>query len=723
MRRIGVLFLMLSQVAGCGRAWTPTPAPVATPLDTGEATVSPVPPLPEVLGRVSLNEAFPSAPLAVAVDAATGDLYVVGDGGIGLPGWLAVVHEDVIAATAPVGVEPRAVAVHPRTGRVYVVNHGSDDVSILEGMQAVATVEVGQRPTDVAIDPGTGLVYVSHSGMAPEAGGAGETGAVSILRGTQLLSRVPAGVAPQQIEFHPANGLVYVRNHRQSITVLDGEDLLADIPVELPWSLSAMAVDALGGHVYVACGASLGVVDSTEWRTTLDLGGPPIDALAAGPAAGSLYVAQQGKISVVDDLRVVATLPLEQMPNHLACLPGSGYCYVTGWLDMGDTAMSVIQGTEVITSTWAGSYPNALVADPPRDRVILASDGLTILDGPRIRATVGTPLGVVTAAAAAGAGSLYLVARSPGWPGDRILVVDGLERIASLPTRGSLPAVAVNPVSGLAYVVDRRHGQVLVLSGTDEIATLGVGEAPSYVTANPETGLVYVVNASGPMPGLGAVDVLRGTEWLARVPVGDNPGEVVANPATGYVYVANRGAPLDYPGSVDVLRGTQRLTTLPAGRYPHALVVNPATGYVYAANRESEDVNVYRELAQVATLPLSGRPQDACLDPATGYVYVAEEGDRVAVIRGTQTLAELPVPPRPRTVAADPRSGYVYVAGEGTPPGGSYVTVLRGTEVMTTIEFAGSALSGLVIEADRGWAYLFDSRHDDLVVIGPPAGP
>lgn len=748
-KRILVFLCALWLLAGCSRQSTPTSVRVTTRtvvIPVGTVSLTPEAPTiaatslpeampasaqaapgfpgpPRVLGRVSLNDSFPSAPQAMAVDVTSGDLYVVGEGGHDLPGWLAVVRGDAIAGKVPVGVEPRSVAVHPRTGVVYVVNRGSDDVSIVSGMQVIATVDVEHRPNDVAIDPVTGSVYVSNTWRGPDDHSRGKPGTVSIISGTRVITQVLAGIAPQQIEVHPGNGLVYVRNYRDTITVIDEAEVLAGIPLGLPWSLAAMAIAPTTGYVYVAGGASLAVIDETELLTTLDLGGPAIDALAADSTAGYLYVAQQGKITVIDHLSVVTTLSIEQMPNHLACQPGTGHCYVTGLLDRGDTAVTVIQGTQILTSTWAGSYPYALLADPHRERMILASDGLTIFAGPRIVETIGAPLGLSAAAAAADTGYLYLIVRSPRWPGDRIVVVDGLDRIATLPTRGFASAVTVNPASGLVYVVDRRHDEVYVISGTKVIATVGVGEVPSFVAANPATGLVYVVNASGSAPGLGAVDVLDDTGWLARVPAGDYTGEVAANPATGYVYVANRGSPLDYLGSIDVLSGTRHLTTLPAGRYPHALVVNPATGYVYVPNRDSEDVTVYQELVQVVTLPLSGPPQDACLDPTTGYVYVAEEGDRVAVISGTQVLAELPVAPRPVTVAADPHRGYVFVLGEWTPSGASHVTVLRGTEVVTEMAFAGDALSGLVVEPNTGLAYLFEGHNDDLLVVGPSTGP
>jgi DNA-binding beta-propeller fold protein YncE len=87
-------------------------------------------------------------------------------------------------------------------------------------------------------------------------------------------------------------------------------------------------------------------------------------------------------------------------------------------------------------------------------------------------------------------------------------------------------------------------------------------------------------------------------------------------------------------------------------------------------------------------------------------------------------LAELPVAPDAEHIDADPRSGYVYVVSSQPPMStDSYVTVLRGTEVVTTMVFSDSRLYDLVIEPKTGYAYLFESINDDLIVIGPEYQP
>ena len=65
-------------------------------------------------------------------------------------------------ATVAVGTTPIAVEANPVTHKVYVVNHGSNSVTIIDGAtRATTTVAVEDRPEAVAINPKTnqGLHY------------------------------------------------------------------------------------------------------------------------------------------------------------------------------------------------------------------------------------------------------------------------------------------------------------------------------------------------------------------------------------------------------------------------------------------------------------------------------------------------------------------------------------------------------------------------------------
>ena len=62
-------------------------------------------------------------------------------------------------ATIAIGTTPIAVEANPVTHKVYVVNHGSNSVTIINGAtRATSIVAVEDRPEAVAISPKTNKV-------------------------------------------------------------------------------------------------------------------------------------------------------------------------------------------------------------------------------------------------------------------------------------------------------------------------------------------------------------------------------------------------------------------------------------------------------------------------------------------------------------------------------------------------------------------------------------
>jgi YVTN family beta-propeller protein len=102
-------------------------------------------------------------PGAVAVDTRSGHAFVV-TVGAGVPGHVSTVdiRTGAILRTAQVGLEPRALAVDQRAGRVVVVNHGSGSVSVLDSHtgSVVDTVPVGLFPHAVAVDERRGRALI-----------------------------------------------------------------------------------------------------------------------------------------------------------------------------------------------------------------------------------------------------------------------------------------------------------------------------------------------------------------------------------------------------------------------------------------------------------------------------------------------------------------------------------------------------------------------------------
>ena len=81
--------------------------------------------------------------------------------------------------TIEVGKTPRRVVVNPENNRIYVSNHFSDNVSIIDGMtnSIIESVTV-KNPFEMAINPNSNTVYVTYS----------ESGPLSIISEAEIIS-------------------------------------------------------------------------------------------------------------------------------------------------------------------------------------------------------------------------------------------------------------------------------------------------------------------------------------------------------------------------------------------------------------------------------------------------------------------------------------------------------------------------------------------------------
>jgi len=140
----------------------------------------------------------------IAFDAVTSRLYAVNTpegrlsifdvGADGVP---------VFAGDVPVGLDPVSVAIRPGTNEVWVANHLSDTVSIVDTVESklVATLHPGDEPTDVAFAGGRAFVSV-----------AGKDDRVIVYRASarrQIASIALFGDDPRALAVSPSGSEVY----------------------------------------------------------------------------------------------------------------------------------------------------------------------------------------------------------------------------------------------------------------------------------------------------------------------------------------------------------------------------------------------------------------------------------------------------------------------------------------------------------------------------------
>ncbi|HEV8638763.1 MAG TPA: DUF4082 domain-containing protein [Chloroflexota bacterium] len=279
-----------------------------------------------------------------------------------------------VVATVAVGDTPRAAAVNPTTGRVYVANEAGNSLSVIDEStnRVVATVPIGALPRGVAVNPGTDRVYATNY----------NSGSVSVLDGATntVVATVPVGVGPRAVGVNPTTGRVYVANAgSDSVSVIDAstDRIVATVPVGA--EPRGLAVNPTTNRVYVSDygQGTLWVIDGSTSGViaTVAVGSGP-RGVAVNPATNRIYVANElsNTVSVLDGAAnaVVATVAVGTAPFDVGVNPTTDTIYVA---NSGPNTVSVLNGaTNAVVATLAvGSDPWGLAVDPLTERVYTAN--------------------------------------------------------------------------------------------------------------------------------------------------------------------------------------------------------------------------------------------------------------------------------------------------------------------------------------------------------------
>jgi YVTN family beta-propeller protein len=98
----------------------------------------------------------------IAINETTNKIYVAGSNGI------AVIDgaTNSVATTIPdpSATVPTAIALNPATNTIYVANHDSNNVTVIDGFTgSLTTIAVGISPSGVAVDSQTNFIYVANA--------------------------------------------------------------------------------------------------------------------------------------------------------------------------------------------------------------------------------------------------------------------------------------------------------------------------------------------------------------------------------------------------------------------------------------------------------------------------------------------------------------------------------------------------------------------------------
>ncbi|MDE1176120.1 MAG: YncE family protein [Edaphobacter sp.] len=226
-------------------------------------------------------------------------------------------------SSIPVGQRPDAVAVNNRTGRVYVVNPGSKNVSVIDGNagNVIATVATAARPYAIAVDEVENKIYVSNtfSNMLTVIDGA-----------TDTASNLKVGSADAVMVDSDRHRIYLLGYESDSLTEINPADgSTAKIPAGAMhlWGLARSGSTLYVSHLQ---DSSIAAVDLTTHSIhTIATGAMPC-AIVEDATRDELYVANysDGTVTVVHHQQPIAAIPVAARPQSLALDRDKGLLYV-----------------------------------------------------------------------------------------------------------------------------------------------------------------------------------------------------------------------------------------------------------------------------------------------------------------------------------------------------------------------------------------------------------
>ncbi|MEZ4660013.1 MAG: hypothetical protein R3A44_15745 [Caldilineaceae bacterium] len=312
-----------------------------------------------------------------------------------------------------------------------------------------------------------------------------------------------------------------------------------------------------------------------------------------------------------------------------------------------------------------------------------------------------------------------------------IIVADGpnLVDLMTWPEdmRGRLADITINPSTGESYVIGRRPDFLHTISGTGIVKSLPLDDEPQLLAYNPATGYTYIPYLPPPMrpkeiPWYSGIAVFNGTELLADIPLNAIPHALTVNPIDGLIYVGH-GVDKETLNSLTVISGTAILTSTSfastGGSGIEQMIVNPHTGEMYL----KQGINVIHRKngSQISSIDIGGKGahhiNSIAIDTRRNWIYATsweEPTSQVLVLEEDKVIASIPVGRDPRDVVVDETHDYVYVVNRLS---GS-MSIIRGTEVITTVGTEGWGPAHITLDEQRGYIYVSNSDSASVAVFG-----
>jgi len=258
------------------------------------------------------------SPAQMAVSPDRRSVYVVNTGS----DTVSVLNTDTNTVAGTIALprrsEPVGVAVGAN-GLIYTADGGSDRVSVLDTRagRVVASARVGTQPLSVVVAPDGKTVYSANSG----------SGDVSVIdaRTNRVVRAIPTGRFPSGVAITRDGKSLYVTNELSGVTVVNAGDGTVQARLRQPSPFS-VAISPGGDRAYVT-GLGPGRITAIDTGThrisgTGSVGPAGTDPFTVRAAREALYVTNQGAntLSVIDPstLKATATVATGNSPYGIA---------------------------------------------------------------------------------------------------------------------------------------------------------------------------------------------------------------------------------------------------------------------------------------------------------------------------------------------------------------------------------------------------------------------
>jgi DNA-binding beta-propeller fold protein YncE len=569
-------------------------------------------------------------------------------------------------ATITVGSNPSAIAVDQADGLAVVANRKGNSVSIisLASNTVVQTLGVGNAPTGVAVDDGL-LAPLDH--IAVVVNSADNTLSTIDLKTNTVSSPVPLPAFPPPQAGQPSpppysiginpithRGVVAVQSANLAILF----DVSSGAPTPPPGETTFPEIGGTNTNYGTGPQPQISVDPRLNWVV--------ITGGAGGIGTVNLVDLGRDPVSAVDPGR-----PASVVGTLILSTAGAGVAGV---------GVNPETHQVLFTTPTQGNFSTFSLLDQSVSTIPFTNQGVVVNE-----------LGYVAAAVSA----LPNIGVAVNMNGNRAAILDLQNHlvIQEVPVGNSPSAVAIDPVTNEALVVNQADGTVSILSLGGVRSTASPPE-PQITLSSPEIAfasanqLTLTVNGGGFATGATPAQVfldgvgLNTISSSARQIVAAVPASMLSSARRYSVYVQNPGQ--------SVISNTEDLTVIQAisvGAQPYGVAIDPDCDVAAVTNSGDGTVSI---VALTANAAPSGK---ACV--SAGAVGIV--GSPISVGR------------TPQGIAIEPRLSLAVVANNGSD--NASVVDLTETNPPFTVALCGGTctnVAGVAINADNSNAEITD---------------